>query len=106
MAELLLLLILGVFMWLLNVVLPAWLRRRQRQVPQNVERPGLPAVQRPRTLPPPAARGTPLPAVASLVAIRQRAPVRLGSRRDVRRGMVLMTILGPCRALEPPEPPR
>jgi uncharacterized protein YqfA (UPF0365 family) len=27
---------------------------------------------------------------------------RLGSHRDVRRGLVLMAILGPCRALESP----
>jgi hypothetical protein len=31
-----------------------------------------------------------------------RTPARLGSHRDVRRGIVLMTILGPCRALESP----
>src|SRR5688572_15840637 len=32
---------------------------------------------------------------------RHRAPV--GSLRAVRRGIVLMTTLGPCRALEPPD---
>jgi hypothetical protein len=31
-----------------------------------------------------------------------RMPTRRGSHRDVRRGIVLMTILGPCRALESP----
>ena len=30
---------------------------------------------------------------------------RLGSLRDLRRGIVLMTILGPCRALERPNDP-
>jgi uncharacterized protein YqfA (UPF0365 family) len=29
-------------------------------------------------------------------------PGRLGSHRDVRRGLVFMAILGPCRALESP----
>lgn len=32
-----------------------------------------------------------------------RRPRALGSLADVRRGIVLMTILGPCRALEAPE---
>jgi hypothetical protein len=32
---------------------------------------------------------------------RPRSP--LGGRRAVRRGIVLMTVLGPCRALEPPD---
>jgi hypothetical protein len=109
MAELLLFLILGAFMWLLNGALPEWLRRRQNEVPQDVARQGLPVVLHvPRLQTPPtvAPRSVPSPAVPSLVAIRQREPVWLGSRRDIRRGMILMTILGPCRALEPPEPPR
>jgi hypothetical protein len=37
---------------------------------------------------------------------RRRARTRVGSLRDVRRGIVLMTILGPCRALESPRPPQ
>jgi hypothetical protein len=109
MGELLLLLVIGVILWLLNVVLPAWLRRRQREVPQDVEYPGPPSVlHAPRLQTPPAItpRRTPSPAVPPPVAIRQRVPMRLGSRQDVRRGMVLMMILGPCRALEPSEPPR
>ncbi len=32
-----------------------------------------------------------------------RRPRALGGLADVRRGIVLMTILGPCRALETPE---
>jgi hypothetical protein len=34
--------------------------------------------------------------------LQRRAP--LGGLQAVRRGVVLMTILGPCRALEPPDP--
>ena len=34
---------------------------------------------------------------------RRRARAPLGGRRAVRRGIVLMTVLGPCRALEPPD---
>jgi hypothetical protein len=105
MAELLLLVLFGVVLWLFNVVLPAWFRRRQSDAARDVERPGPPVVQRPRTPPPlgAAARGTPLPAVPPLVATPQRVPVWPGRRRDIRRGIVLMTILGPCRALESPD---
>jgi hypothetical protein len=114
MAELLLLLLLSVFLWLFNGALPEWLRRRQLEVPQDVEPPERPVVvyvprpQMPRPQTPPAVvpRRTPSPTVLPLVATRQRPPVQLGSRQEVRRGLVLMTILGPCRALEPPEPQR
>jgi hypothetical protein len=50
-------------------------------------------------------RAAGMPSVATpLAAIRrqERSPVR--SLRDARRGIVLMTILGPCRGLEPPGP--
>jgi hypothetical protein len=109
MGELLLLLLLSLFLWLFNVALPAWLRRRQLEVPQDVERQGPPVVvqgPRPQTPPTVVPRRTPPPAVPPLVATHQRPPMRLGSRQEVRRGLVLMTILGPCRAFEPPEPRR
>jgi hypothetical protein len=107
MGELLLLVILGVVLWLVNVVLPAWMQRRQRDAAQDVGLPGLPEVPRPR--PPVRAAvqpASPVLIVEPRVASRQRALVRLGSRQDVRRGIVLMTLLGPCRALDPPDPAR
>jgi hypothetical protein len=109
MSELLMLLALGVFMWLLSVYLPAWRKRRQSEIPPRIGPQVPPVLPRARTLPPPpvmSLRGPPLLAAQRPVATRQRAPWRLGSRRDIRRGIVLMTILGPCRTLEPPEPPR
>jgi hypothetical protein len=109
MGELLLLLILGVVLWLVNVVLPAWMKRQQRDAARDVGPPGLPEVPRPRPLAPAreAVRpGALVPVVEPRVAIRQHALVRLGNRRDVRRAIVLMTILGPCRALDPPDPAR
>lgn len=39
-------------------------------------------------------------------ASRRRLGVRLGSLREMQRGIVLMTVLGPCRGLEPPDPSR
>jgi hypothetical protein len=109
MGELLLLLLLGLFLWLFNVAIPERRRRHQLEVPQDVERQGPPVVlQVPRPQPPPAVapRRTSSPAVPPLVVTRQRTLVRPGSRQEVRRGMVLMTILGPCRAFESPEPRR
>ena len=46
---------------------------------------------------------SPLPTMAPPVV--SQAHSRLGSLREVRRGIILMTILGPCRALEPPGSP-
>ena len=44
------------------------------------------------------------PTVATLLS-RGRFSKRslLGNTRDVRRGIILMTILGPCRAFDPPD---
>lgn len=97
----LLLLTFGLFVWLLTVFLSAWRKRRQRAAPRGIGPPVPLILPRPVPLPPPrgaASRGMSVPA-------RRRAPPsasarrRTGSRRDVRRGMVLMTILGPCTAL-------
>lgn len=45
------------------------------------------------------------PGAAQAPTQRPRHPVRvlLQSKRDLRRAAVLMTVLGPCRAQEPPE---
>jgi hypothetical protein len=79
-------------------------RRRESDVserPQPARR--TPPVVAPRRLP--AARDTtPLPLATPRMAPRSRARAPLGGLRAVRHGIVLMTILGPCRALEPPDP--
>jgi hypothetical protein len=99
----------GVFLWLLMVVLSAWRQRRQSEALRNAAPtvppvlPRAPPMQPPRGVVP---RGTSVPAMGWRGAPRQRVSVRPGSRREVRRGMILMTILGPCRALARPEPPR
>jgi hypothetical protein len=54
-----------------------------------------PVVARPASPRPPAAAR-----VRPAAGRRRRGP--LGSLSDVRRGVVMMTLLGPCRALEPP----
>jgi hypothetical protein len=47
---------------------------------------------------------TPPPRTGPSAELRPRGRSPLGDLRAVRRGIVLMTILGPCRALEPPDP--
>jgi hypothetical protein len=80
------------------------------EMPRPARRP--PPVVAPRRLPPVVAPRR-LPAVPDTIqlprAVRQVAPrphgrKPLGGLRAVRHGIVLMTILGPCRALEPLDP--
>ena len=112
------LLLLAVFLLvpLLNFLLTRWRRRRREgtragqfepvapQTPAQATRPR--AIQaaragvsgdRPR-------RETPRVPVEVSSAPRLKVAARLGPR-DARRGVVLMAILGPCRALEPQPPP-
>jgi hypothetical protein len=79
-------------------------RRRESDVSER-PRPArrTPPVVAPRRLPT-APDTTPLPIAMPRVAPRPRVRTPLGGRRAVRHGIVLMTILGPCRALEPPDP--
>lgn len=108
MLEQLFLLALLLFVLLLRPFLPFltdWLQKREQQAPPAEEpeappqlSPALATPSRPRQ----DLRRTPVPTVGPPVATHRRARSRLGSLRDVRRGIVLMTILGPCRALEPP----
>jgi len=108
------LIVLLLFGFLLISVLVEWLKRRQRQVSREVKPAVPPApVRAPMPVPPRAVgalqprvepRGAPLPMDASPRGRSPRGRVYVGNRREVRRGIVLMTILGPCRALEPPHP--
>jgi len=98
----------GLFVWLLIVSLTAWRKRRRRAAPRQDGPHVPPVLPRARPLPPPrvtAPRGASVPA-GGRVTPSSSARRRTGSRlREVRRGIVLMTILGPCRSLERPEPP-
>jgi hypothetical protein len=97
---------------LFSLLMRAVQRRLDDQVPRapGPEAPSLPAPV--RTLPAPATgavagpcdtpRGRATGMVVTSAAPGGRAPSRLGSHREVRRGIVLITVLGPCRALEPP----
>jgi hypothetical protein len=97
---------------LLNLLMRAVKRRLKGEALRGLgpEAPSLPAPVRMPPAPttgegarshnPPRGRATGM-VVASAVA-GGRALSRLGNAREVRRGIVLMTVLGPCRALEPP----
>jgi hypothetical protein len=80
----------------------------ERRAPPRDHPPRLPAEARPvatPTEPLPAARSG-VPTLASSAApvpaqSARRPRVRPANRREIRRAIVLMTALGPCRALEP-----
>jgi hypothetical protein len=104
----LLLLALGVGMWLLTVFLTAWRKRRQREATPDGGTQAPPVLPRARPLQPPlgvASRGLSVSA-GRRVAPFASARARKGSLRELRRGIVFMTILGPCRSLERPDPPQ
>jgi hypothetical protein len=101
------------FVLLINLVVRLLRRRREREAPRGIE------PETPRS--PPGARrlpfpvvepqraragpqGAPLPLAVPPYAAARRARSSVRSLQEVRRGIVLMTILGPCRALEPPGP--
>jgi hypothetical protein len=79
-------------------------RRQSRPAAGPPHEPGVPdglapvgKPPRPRRRPAPSA-----PPPSDLPVTRRRRRSRLGTLREVRRGIVLMTILGPCRGAEPP----
>jgi hypothetical protein len=118
MLEQLLLFVLILFALLLRPLLPFltdWLKRREHDMPSEGEPEASPVLRPERTVPRPLVarppvvlrggpRDRPVPTVGPPVVPRRRARSHLGSLQEVRRGIVLMTILGPCRALESPHP--
>jgi hypothetical protein len=108
----LLILVMVAFIMLINLITRVLRRRREREAPRRIE-PEAPQIppRAPRLPPlvvePRSARegphSAPLPLAAPPSAARRRERSLVGSLREVRRGIVLMTILGPCRALEPPD---
>ena len=97
----------------LILVVSGWIRTRlEGKAPATIEPEAPEAPPRVRIPSPPLASapiepregpmGAPLPAAAPPATIRRQTRAPVGNLRDVRRGIVLMTILGPCRALEPP----
>lgn len=61
--------------------------------------PQIPRAGPPRSGPRGLPAGTPLSAAESVAALRP-ARAWVGDLHDIRRGMILMAILGPCRGLE------
>jgi hypothetical protein len=98
---------------LINLIARLLRRWIGREAPREVEPERIPIPPDRRRQPSPAVpqrraptrelRAT-LPSALTASAPRRRRHWPLRSRREVRRAIVLMTILGPCRALEPPGP--
>lgn len=90
-----------------TVFLQVLLQRRQSEAPREVG-PTKPPVRRREPTRSPSRMtglgGTSLPELGG-GATQQPVPWRLGSRREARRAIVLMTIFEPCRALQQPDPP-
>jgi len=104
-----LLLLFFIVLPLVNFLLQRVRKRREHQSPQ--EKPVEPMLRREQTTPPlPTPRaagnrvhGSPARSVTPLARHRLTKRSLLGTPRDVRRGIVIMTLLGPCRAFDPPE---
>jgi len=104
-----LLLIVFILVPLINFLMHRARRRLETQTPRDkaVAQMRRQAESTPASLPAPRAsrdrlHGSADPAVAAPLS-RQRFSQRrlLENRRDVRRGIIIMTILGPCRTFDP-----
>lgn len=104
----LLLLLLFILTPLLNFLLQRFRKRRNQHIPQ--EKPVEQMFYQAQTTLP---RATPRAAGDRVHRSPARAPTPLandrvtkrsllGTTRDARRGIVIMTLLGPCRAFDPP----
>jgi hypothetical protein len=109
--EHLLILVVLAFVLLINLIVRLLRRRAAGEAPRARESEESAVPPRPQRLPPaiaprrvheaPGAAPVPRAVPSVTPPARVRAPV--GGLHAVRRGIVLMTILGPCRALEPPD---
>jgi len=94
---------------LLNFLLQRARKRRHHPVPQEkpVEQMFYQAqTTLPRATPRAAGdrmHGSPARTVIPPASNRLTKRSLLGTTRDVRRGIVIMTLLGPCRAFDPPD---
>ena len=109
--QIILLMIVFILVPLIKFVMQRVRRRLEDQIPEeeSVTQIRWQAQATPAPLPTPRAsrnrvRELQAPIVLTLLA-RSHFTKRslLGTPRDVRRGIILMTILGPCRAFDPPD---
>jgi hypothetical protein len=94
---------------LINFLLQRVRKRRDHRIPQ--EKPVEQILRQAQTTPTPRptpraagdrVHGSPARTVTPLANDRVTRRSLLGTTRDVRRGIVIMTLLGPCRAFDPP----
>ena len=109
--EQILILLLFIVLPLLNLLFQRVKRRSEGKHPEDESR--LEIAQRARAIPPhpPEPRisrdrphGLQAPTVSTPLPRRRSVKkLTLGGRREIRRGIILMAILGPCRASDPPK---
>jgi len=106
--EQVLLLLLFIVPLLINFLLQRVRKRRDHRIPQ--EKPVEQRLRQEQTTPTPRltpraagdrVHGSPARTVPLLANDRVTKNSPLGTARDVRRGIVIMTLLGPCRAFDP-----
>ena len=108
--EQIVLLIVFILLPLLNFVIQRIQRRRKRQTPEKEPVAQIRRQAQATPAPPPTPRasrsrvhGPQAPTISTPISVSHVTERSLlGTSRDVRRGMILMTILGPCRAFDPP----
>ena len=107
--QVLLLLLLFILTPLLNFLLQRFRKRRNHHIPQ--EKPVEQMFYQAQTTPPRATpraagdqvHGSPARTVTPLANDHATKTSPLGTKSDVRRAIVIMTLLRPCRAFDPPD---
>jgi hypothetical protein len=110
--ELIFILILFILLPLLNLLFQRAKRRSEGKHPEDVSGPKV--AQRAQAIPPqpPEPRISPRDRLHGLQAPTVSTPLprrrsvkrlTLGNRREIRRGIILMAVLGPCRTFDPPD---
>lgn len=107
--EALILLVLFILIPLANYVLERMRRRYEASPDARRRAPDSGVRRQPAPVPPSVTRRERVqPAPDTVVRRREREPrpsALLRNKRDLRRAVVVMTILGPCRAYDPPDSP-
>jgi hypothetical protein len=103
---LLLFIVLPLMSWLLERLRRRFERPPERRAPPPQPVPRTFSKPAPVNVPEPAAQRKPMPEIVEIRrhrAVRPRRKNLLSNRRDLRRAIILMTALGPCRAAQAAE---
>ncbi len=109
--EQILILLMFIVLPLLNMLFQRAKRRSEDKHPEDEFGPKVAQLAQATPAPPPTPRasrnrvhGSQAPTVSTPLPRRRSVKkLTLGSRREIRRGIILMAILGPCRTFDPPD---